>query len=129
MLHRRRRASPRPNSSKFAPKPINLQNFATHSNVMFHSKVTYVFVDSRFALLCHALRICVAHVPTESCPFSLLVHSAYRACYRSHFHYCHKINVFKNPFQESRFERLDDAFVLLVSLIFLYPQKIHISVR
>jgi len=50
------------------------------------------------------------------------------------FHYCttppcHKINLFKRPFRGSRFERLDDAFVLLVSLIFLYPQKILISVR
>jgi len=50
------------------------------------------------------------------------------------FHYyttppCHKINLFKRPFRGSRFERLDDAFVLLFSLIFLYPQKILISVR
>ena len=37
---------------------------------------------------------------------------------------CHKITLFKRPFRGSRFERLDDAFVLLVSLIFLYPQKI-----
>ena len=42
---------------------------------------------------------------------------------------CHKINLFKRPFRGSRFERLDDAFVLLISLIFLYPQKIFISVR
>jgi len=50
------------------------------------------------------------------------------------FHYCttlpyHKIILFKRPFRGSRFERLDDAFVLLVSLILLYPQKILISVR
>ena len=50
------------------------------------------------------------------------------------FHYCtmppcHKINLFKRPSRGSRFERLDDAFVLLVSLIFLYPQKILIFVR
>ena len=50
------------------------------------------------------------------------------------FHYCttppcHKINLFKRPFRGSRFERLDDAFVLLVSLIFLYPQKIVIFIR
>jgi len=42
---------------------------------------------------------------------------------------CHKINLFKRPFRGSRFERFDDAFVLFVSLIFLYPQKILISVR
>jgi len=34
-------------------------------------------------LLCRALRICVAHAPTESCPFFLRVHWACRACYRS----------------------------------------------
>ena len=52
------------------------------------------------------------------------------------FHYCtmppcRKINLFKRSLRGSHFERLrfDDAFVLLVSLIFLYPQKILISVR
>jgi len=35
---------------------------------------THVFADSRIALLCHVLRICFAHVPTEFCPFPLLVH-------------------------------------------------------
>ena len=42
---------------------------------------------------------------------------------------CHKNELFKRPFRGSCSERLDDAFVLLVSLIFLYPQKILISVR
>jgi len=41
---------------------------------------------------------------------------------------CHKIDLFKRPFRGRRSERLDDASVLLVSLIFLYPQKIHIFV-
>jgi len=50
------------------------------------------------------------------------------------FHYCtmplcHKIDLFKRSFRGSRSERIDDASVLLVSLIFLYPQKIIISVR
>jgi len=52
------------------------------------------------------------------------------------FHFCttppwHKINLLKRPFRGSpgHFGRLDDAFVSLVSLIFLYPQKILISVR
>ena len=52
------------------------------------------------------------------------------------FHYCttppcHKINLFKRPFLGSRLERLDGAFMLLISLIFLHPQaqKILISVR
>ena len=50
------------------------------------------------------------------------------------FHYCttppcHKINLFKRPFRASRVERLDDALMLLISLIFLYPQKMLVSVR
>ena len=50
------------------------------------------------------------------------------------FHYCttppcHKINLFKRPFRCIYFERLVDAFVLLVSLMFPYPQRILISVR
>ena len=49
------------------------------------------------------------------------------------FHYCstppwQKINLFKRPFRGSRFERLEDAFELLVILIFLYPQRILISI-
>ena len=44
------------------------------------------------------------------------------------FHYCttppcHKIDLLKRLFRSSRSERLDNASVLLVSLIFLYPQK------
>jgi len=40
------------------------------------------------------------------------------------FHYCtttfcHKIKLFQRLFRGSRFERLDDAFVLLVSLILM----------
>jgi len=50
------------------------------------------------------------------------------------FHYCttppcHKINLFKRPFRGCCFECLDDDFALLISPIFLYPQKILISVR
>jgi len=48
------------------------------------AQATHVFAHSRIALLCNALRICVAHAPTEYCPFSLLVHWVFRACYRSH---------------------------------------------
>ena len=56
-----------------------------------------------------------------------------RPCYRHRLpllHHAsltgHKINLFKRPFWGSSFERLDDVFVLL---IFLYPQKILISVK
>jgi len=55
-------------------------------DVVASSQTTHVFADSKIALLCHTLRICVAHAPTESCPFCLLrlVHWAFQACYRSH---------------------------------------------
>jgi len=35
---------------------------------------THVIADSRIGLLCHALHICVADAPPESCPSVLLVH-------------------------------------------------------
>ena len=42
---------------------------------------------------------------------------------------CHKIDLFKRPCRGSRFEHLNNAFVLIISLIFLYTQKMLISVR
>jgi len=59
-------------------------------------QTTHVFADSRIALLCNALRICVAHVPTELCPFSLLVHWVFRACYRSHLPLLHHASLPQN---------------------------------
>ena len=43
------------------------------STLSHQPQTIHVFADSRIALLCCALRICVTHAPTESCPFSLLV--------------------------------------------------------
>jgi len=34
-------------------------------------QTNHVFADSMIALLCHTLRICVTHAPTEFCPFFL----------------------------------------------------------
>ena len=67
-------------------------------------------------------------------PFPCLYIELFKLVLEVIFHYCttppcHKINLFKRPFRGSRSERLDDASMLLVSLIFLYPQKILISVR
>ena len=59
-------------------------------------------------------------------PFELVTEIVFRNCTTPP---CHKIDLLKRPFRGSRSERLDDASVLLVSLIFLYPQKILISVR
>jgi len=42
---------------------------------------------------------------------------------------CNKIDLFKRPIRGSRSERLDDTSVLLLSLIFLHPQEILISIR
>ena len=91
-------------------------------------RTTQVFADSRIRLLYHALRICVAHALPESCPSFLLVRYAFRAFIEIVFHYsttpvCHKIDLFKRPIHGSHFERLDDAFVVLISLIFFYLQK------
>jgi len=58
-------------------------------------------------------------------PFQLVTEIAFRYCTTPP---CHKINLFKRPFWGSRFERFDDAFVQLISFMFLYLQKIFISV-
>jgi len=60
---------------------LDLQGFPSTSSR--ESQTTHVFADSRFGLLCHALRICVAHAPPGSCPSFLLVHWAFLACYRN----------------------------------------------
>jgi len=39
---------------------------------------------------------------------------------------CHNIDLFKRPFQGSRFEYLNDAFVLLIGLNFVYLPKVLI---
>jgi len=52
-------------------------------------QTTHVFANSRIGLLCHVLRICVAHALPESCPFSPLVHWTFRDCYRSHLPLLH----------------------------------------
>ena len=44
------------------------------STLSHQPQTIHVFADSRIALLCCALCICVAHAPTESCLFFLLVH-------------------------------------------------------
>jgi len=71
--------------------------------------------------------MCCTCMP-ESCPSFLLVHWAFRACHRIVFHYCtappcHKINLFKRHFRGRSFERLDDAFVLLISPSSFTPRK------
>jgi len=59
-------------------------------------------------------------------PFELVIEIVFRYCNTPP---CHNIHLFTHPFRGIRFERLDDAFVLLISLIFLYLQKILIFVR
>ena len=59
-------------------------------------------------------------------PFELVIEVIFYYCTTPP---CHKINLFKRPFRVSRFEHLDDALVLLISLIFLYLQKILNSFR
>jgi len=59
-------------------------------------QTTHVFTDSRIALLCNALCICVAHAPPECCPFSLLIHWAFRACYINHVSLLHHASLPQN---------------------------------
>ena len=91
-----------------------------------------LIVESDYCVMCFAY---VLHMRRQnlvrlSClyakPFELDIKITFRYCTSPP---CHKINRFKRPFRGSRFERLDDAFVLFISPIFLYPQKILISVR
>ena len=51
-------------------------------------------------------------------PFELVIEIIFHYCTTPP---CHKIDLFKRPFRGSHFERLDDAFVLLVSLIITLP--------
>ena len=52
-----------------------LQLWRGSSSTLSHQpQTTHVFADSRIGLLCHALRICIAHAPPVSCPSFLLVH-------------------------------------------------------
>ena len=98
-------------------------------------QTTHVFADSRITLLCHALRICVAHAPTESCPFSCLYIELFELVIEVSFHYCtttpcHKIDLFKHPVRGSRYERLDNAVVCLLtsSLFTLNPHFCQVIV-
>ena len=81
----------------------------------------------RFA---YALHMCRQNLVLFPClyiePFELVIQLVFHNCTTPP---CHKINLFKRLFWGSRFERLDDAFVLPISLMILYPQTIHISVR
>jgi len=58
-------------------------------------------------------------------PFTIVIEIIFQYCTTPP---CHTINQLKRLFQGSCFERLHDAFVLLISLIFLFPQKILISI-
>jgi len=72
----------------------------------------------------YALRMRRQNLVLLSClyiePFELVIEIVFHYCTTPP---CHNINLFKRPLRGSRFERLDDAFVLLISLMFLYLQK------
>ena len=53
-------------------------------------------------------------------PFELVVEIIFHFCTTPP---CYRIKLSKRLFRGSRFECLDDAFVLLISLMFLYLQK------
>jgi len=107
VLHRRRRISPR--------RPMYLLIVGSHYCVM------------RFA---YALNMCQQNFVPSPCLYiefsELVIEVIFQYCTTPP---CHKIDLFKRTFRGSRSECLDNASVLLVSLIILYPQKILISVR
>ena len=101
VLHRRRRISPR--------RPMYLLIVGSHYCVM------------RFAYALHMRQ-------QKFVPFPCLYIEFFELVIEVIFLYCttppcHIIDLFKRPFRGCRSERLDNASVLLVSLIFLYPQK------
>ena len=103
VLHRRCRVSPR--------RPMYLLKVGSHYCVV------------RFA---NALHMCQQNLV----PFPCLYTKLFELLIQVIFHYCttppcHKINLFKHPFRGSRFERLDDAFVLLVSTFPLPSENPH----
>ena len=107
VLHRRRRVSPR--------RPMYLLIVGSHYCVV------------RFAYALHVRQhyhVLFPYLYIE--PFELVIEVIFHYCTTP---LCHKINLFKRPFRSSCFERLDNASVLLVSLILLYLQKILISVK
>jgi len=91
-----------------------------------------LIVGSDYCVMCFTYAL---HMRRQNLVFlSCLYTEPYKFVIEIVFHYCttppcYKINLFIRPFRGSHFQRLDDAFVLLISLIFLYPQNILISVR
>jgi len=59
-----------------APDDPSLQNviYILICNAIAPGRADFEFADSRIALLCHTLRICVAHAPPELRPFPWLVY-------------------------------------------------------
>jgi len=107
VLHRRRRVSPR--------RPMYLLIVGSDYCVMHFAYALH--------MRCQNL-VLLSYSYTK--PFELVIEIAFHYCTTPP---CHKIDLFKRPFRDSHCERLDDASVLLISFIFLYPQKIVISVR
>jgi len=112
---------------KFAPKPQNLQNPKTLPLIQMwrfiqKSLLYLLIVGSHYCVVHFAYAL---HMRQQNLvPFPCLYIELFGLVIEVIFHYCttppcHKINLFKRLFRGS----LDDASVLPVSLIFLYPQK------
>jgi len=107
VLHRRRRVSPK--------RPMYLLIVGSHYCIMCFAYMLHIRRQNPFLFPC----LYIEH-------FKLVIEIIFHYCTTPP---CHTINLFKRPFRGRCFERLDDSLVLLVSLIFLYPQRILISVR
>jgi len=107
VLHRRRRVSPR--------RPMYLLIVGSHHCVMRFAYALHMHQQNLVLFPCLYIEL-----------FELVMEVIFHYCTTPP---CHEIVLFKCPFRGSCFERLDDDSVLLVSLIFLCPQKVLISVK
>ena len=118
----------------------NLHSFSGCFHMSLRQPRTiHVFADNRIGWLWYALRICNSYTCTAIFWSSYLYDKLFELDIEIVLNYCTmpscrrgavaKVNLFKHSIRDICFERLDDVFVLLISLILLCPQKIFISVR
>jgi len=89
-----------------------------------------LIVGSDYCVMCFAYALHMHRQNHKSCPSFMLVHWAFRACYRNCLpllHHgtpsCHKINLFKHPFRGSRLQDLDDILCCSLASSPFTPRK------
>jgi len=98
-----------------------------HATSLISRRPNYLLiVESHHCVMCfsYALHMSRQNRVLLSClytePFEIVIEIVFIYCITPFYH---KIDLFKRPFRGSCSKRLDDAFVLLIILIVLYPQK------